>query len=174
MSNILPHEAKKAVWSMYRVRFIIAGSLMALLAAGLCALSLLPSYLALHAADIASAASSTTPPKVATDADRAAIVSLRALLTSLSPLIAGTTSPSTVITQALSLRPSTILIDHITYAGGNPGTIIIAGSAATREAINGYRQVLSADSHWKSVSIPIGDLTGEPGARFSLTLSGSF
>lgn len=173
MSNILPHEAKKAVWRMYRLRFIIAGSLVALLAAGLCALSLLPSYLALHAADVESTAS-TTSSKVASDTDRAAIAFVRTTLTSLAPLVAATTTPTDAITQALSLRPSTILIDHITYAGGNPSTIMIIGSAATREAINGYRQALSADPHFTTVSIPIGDLTGAPGARFSLTLSGAF
>jgi len=173
MSNILPNEAKQAVWSMYRVRFIIAGSYVALFVAGLCALALLPSYLALHTADVGSAAS-TTSSKVTSDTDRAAIASIRTMLTSLVPLVAATTSPTAAIAQALSLRPSTILVDHITYAGGNPGTIMITGSAATREAINGYRQALSADTHFTTVSIPIGDLTGAPGARFSLTLSGAF
>ncbi len=157
---------------MYRIRFIIAGSLVALLAAALCALSLLPSYLALHATGIVSAPSGALSGGTS-DTDRATISSIQAMLKALSPLVA-TTTPTDVIARALSLKPTAISIDHITYSGGNPATIILMGSAATREAINGYRQTLSADSHWKTVSIPIGDLTGGPGARFSITLSSAF
>src|SRR3989344_3283850 len=172
MSNLLPKESKKAVRSMYRARFIIAASLAALLAAGFSALSLLPGYLALHAAE-----SVTTQPSLsksgASSADRAAIASIQAMLKALSPLVA-TTTPTAVIIQALSLRPSNITVDRIAYSADNSGSILLTGSAATREAINKYRQTLSGDAHWKGVSVPIGDLTGEPGARFSITLSGPF
>lgn len=158
---------------MYRARFIVAGSLMALIAAALCVLALLPSYLALRA-DGAGNSAPTTASKAATEADRAAIASLRAVLTSLSPLVAATTTPTAAIGKALSLRPATISIDHVTYTGGDSGTIMLVGSAATREAINGYRQALAADPYFKTVSIPVGDLAGAPGARFSLSLSGDF
>lgn len=172
MSNILPREAKKAIWRMYLIRFTIAASLVGLFVAALCALSLLPSYLALHASDISVVASDASQTSVS-DADRTALLSIQTTLKALSPLIA-TSTPSAAITRALSLRPAGITIDHITYSTGNPSMIMLVGSTATREAISGYRQALSNDSHWKTVSIPIGDLTGEPGARFSITLSGTF
>jgi len=172
MSNILPKEAKQEIWKMYRARFTVVGSLVALLTAGLCALALLPSYLALHAAETEKS-STSTPKTIATEADRAAVASLQNTLEALSPLISTTTPTATVI-QALSLRPAGITIDHITYSGGNPATIMLVGAAATRESINGYRQALSGDSHWKTITVPVGDLTGEPGARFSITLSGNF
>ena len=157
---------------MYRTRFAIAGSFVALSAAALCALALLPSYLALHAGDATNSASST-PQSVANEADRAAIQSIQTMLKTLAPLTA-TSTPTSAIIQALSLRPSGITVDHITYSGGNSGMIMLVGSTATREAINAYKQALSADSRWKTVSVPIGDLTGDPGARFSITLSGAF
>lgn len=169
MSNILPHEAKKAVWSMYRARFMIAGSLIALLVAGLSALSLLPSYLALHAAD--STQETATASSLASDDDRAALASLKSMMAALSPIVSATTTPTSAISYALTLKPPTISIDHISYTTGQ---ILLAGSTATREAIGGFRQTLSLDPHFKGVSIPVGDLTGAPGARFSLTLSGNF
>ena len=172
MSNVLPKEAKKAVRGMYRSRFIVAGSLVALFAAGFSALSLLPSYLALHAAEEVTPQSGVSKSG-ANSADRAAIASIQTMLKALSPLV-GTTTPTAVIIQALSLRPSNITVDHIAYSADNSGSIVLTGSAATREAINKYRQTLSGDAHWKGVSVPIGDLTGEPGARFSITLSGPF
>lgn len=155
---------------MYRARFMIAGSLVSLFVAGLCALALLPSYLAIHAADIQNAATSTSA-KTASDADRASVSATRIMLESLSPILTATTTPSVVITKILSLRPPTIRIDHLTYSGGDQGTTVVTGSAATREAINGYRQALSSDALFKTVSVPVGDLTGAPGARFSLTLT---
>ena len=172
MSNILPRETKKAVWAMYRTRFAIAGSFVALSAAALCALALLPGYLALHAGDATSSASST-PQRVANEADRAAVQSIQTMLKILAPLTA-TSTPTSAIIQALSLRPPGITVDHITYSGGGSGMVMLVGSTATREAINAYKQALSADSRWKTVSVPIGDLTGDPGARFSITLSGAF
>jgi len=171
MSNVLPKEAKKAVRGMYRSRFIVAGSLVALFAAGFSALSLLPSYLALHAAEEVTPQSGVSKSG-ANSADRAAIASIQTMLKALSPLVG--TPPTAVIIQALSLRPSNITVDHIAYSADNSGSIVLTGSAATREAINKYRQTLSGDAHWKGVSVPIGDLTGEPGARFSITLSGPF
>ena len=173
MSNILPQDARLTVRSMYRARFIVADSFVALFVAGLSALALLPSYLAIHAADIQDAATSTSA-KTASDADRATISSIRTMLGSLSPVLTATTTPSGLISKILSLCPPTILIDHLTYSGGDPGTIVVTGSAATREAINGDRQALSAEPLFKAVSVPVGDLTGAPGARFSLTLTGAF
>ncbi|MDO8576286.1 MAG: hypothetical protein Q7R90_03155 [bacterium] len=172
MSNVLPKEAKKAAWRMYRARFVIAGSLVALAAAGLSALSLLPSYLALHAAGPVNT-SLNTAKSASNETDRAALTSIRAMVETLAPLIA-TTTPTAAITQALSTRPPAISIDHVTYSAGSPGMIILAGTAATREALGGYRQALSANPLWKTVFVPIGDLTGEPGARFSISLSGDF
>lgn len=173
MSNILPKDARLAVRSMYRARFIVAGSFVVLFVAGLCALALLPSYLAIHAADIQNVATSTSA-KTASDADRAMVSSVRTMLESLSPVLTATTTPSVLISKILSVRPPAIRIDHLTYSGGDPGTIVVTGSAATREAINGYRQALSSEPLFKTVSVPVGDLTGAPGARFSLTLTGAF
>lgn len=172
MSNVLPKEAKKAVWRMYRARFVVTGSLVALAAAVLSALSLLPGYLALHAAEPESVRSDI-PKGGGNETDRATITSIRAMLATLSPIIA-TTTPTGAIAQALSARPSAVAIDHVTYTAGNPGKIILAGTTATRGAISGYRQTLATDPLWKTVFVPIGDLTGEPGARFSITLSGDF
>src|SRR3989344_639255 len=171
MSNLLPHSAQLAVWRTYRTRYIIMGSLVALGVAALCALTLLQSYLALHSG---SEQATSTPEKIAYAKDREAIRRVESLLAVLSPLVAATTTPTAAIERALSLRPATVKIDHIAYTGGNGGSLMIVGSATTREAINGYRQVLAAEPLFKSVSIPVGDLTSAPGSQFSVSLSGDF
>ena len=83
-------------------------------------------------------------------------------------------SAAALATVQAADKPSDPQIAHITYTAGDPSSIALSGASATREAINGYRQALSADAQFKSVSIPVADLTAAPGARFSLTLMGAF
>ena len=174
MSNLLPREAQRAVWGMYRTRFVIASSLLGLAVAALSLLTLLPSYLALHNANGATNVSSTSD-KDADAKDKAAVRRVQSLLGVLSPLVAASTTPTAAIARALSLRPSTIAIDHISYTTERDGgSIMLVGTAATREAINGYRQALTSEPLFVAVSIPVGDLTSAPGGRFSLNLFGDF
>ena len=158
---------------MYRARFLLAGSLIGLCAAILSALALLPSYLALH-----SGGESTVPAETiersADQADRSAIIRTQQLVSKLAPLVSASTTPTQTISRALAARPSDIGVDHIVYTAGAPGTLIIGGTARAREAVSAYRQALMGDSLWKSVMVPVGDLAGAPGARFSVTLSGDF
>lgn len=169
MTNVLPQETQREVWSMYRARFTLAGSAVALTVALLTYLSLLPSYLALHADE--NAFSEPASVGVGTR-DQADIVRTQSLLSALKPLLAGTTTPSEVIQSALLLRPRGVVVDHITYTSG--GTIVLSGVTPSREGINAYKNALLSDSHFKSVSVPVGDLVGAEGGRFSVTLSGVF
>lgn len=167
MSNVLPETSEVRVWHLYRARFIIAGSILALLVALLAFLLLLPSYLALQAneATLPRATTSVTLPK-----EQADIARTQSILSTLQPLMAATTSPSEALASALALRPHGVVVDGITY---NPGLLLITGVSA-RDAINTYKKALLGDSHFKSVFVPVEDLAGAGGGRFSVTLSGNF
>lgn len=172
MSNVLPHERKRAVWALYRSRFVLAGSLVALASAALSFLALLPSYIALHEGGPAFSASISGNQM--SDEDRRAIAHTRDLLTVLSPLVSTTTTPTQALMLALSLRPAKVAVDHLNFTSGNPSIIMLGGSAGTREAINAYRQALAGDPHFLSASVPVGDLAAATGGRFSMTISGNF
>lgn len=175
MSNVLPREAQRAVWRMYRARFITAGSLVAIATAGLALLALLPSYLALHAAEgrsISAVPSGEKDPKVQNE--RILIARAQSLLTTLAPLASATTTASDTIATSLALRPKGVTVDHIIYAGGSPGEVVIVGFAHTRDRINAYRQALENDPHFKTVTVPVADLAGTQGGKFSITISGTF
>ena len=174
MSNLLPREAQRTVWRTYRARFVAAGSLVALGTAFLSGIALLPMYVALHTNDTPSTASSREIKTSEVQAARADVLRAQSLLTTLAPYALASTTPSDVIAVALKLRPKGISIDHIGYTMGAQGELMIVGLAPTREAINLYRQALQADPHFKGVSIPIGDLAGTQGGRFSVTLLGDF
>lgn len=168
MTNVLPEISKREIWSAYRARFILAGSAVALVVALIAFLALLPGYLALHAVEsvVVQPSSSSSNTETRVDITRA-----QALLTVLKPLVAATTTPLQIVSAALELRPKGVKVERITYA---PGTIVLAGSAPSRESISAYKNALAADPHFTSASVPVGDLTGASGGKFSVTLSGAF
>jgi len=158
---------------MYRVRFVLAGSAVALVAALVASVALSPSYLILQVSSgNAPSQSKSDAPSVALD--RAAILETQSLLTALSPIESATSSQTQMIAEALALRPAGISINHITLTSGKPGTMILAGSAKNIAAINDYRKALGNDSNFTSVSVPVGDLAGTQNGQFSITLTGTF
>lgn len=171
MSNVIPQEGRDAVRSMYRARFVIAGGLVMIATAFLASLSILPSYLALHAV---APPANAQPPSVSGESDRAKIGRTQVLLSALGPLVAATTSPTQAISLALGLRGGGVRIDHITFTSGDPDVITISGSAETPAKIDAYRKGLAAQAIFKNVSVPVGDLVGAQGGRFSMTLQGNF
>jgi hypothetical protein len=157
-----------------RARFILTGAVVALVCAGVALLLLLPSYLAILF-DMHNVAPAFTPVSPAQQtSDNNAIAHTNALLSVLAPIAAASSTPTDTILDALSLRPSGVRIDQITYNTGTPSTIMLSGSADTNSEINAYQTALSADPHFASVSIPVGALVGTDGGRFSITLSGTF
>jgi hypothetical protein len=174
MANVIPEKMRRDVEHFERARFILTGSVVALVCAGVAFLLLIPSYLAIML-DTRSAAPAFTvvsPAQKASDA--AAIAHTNVLLTVLAPTVAASSTPTDTIQEALSLRPSGVRIDQIIYSAGTPSTLMLTGSADTNSEINAYQTALSADRRFASVSIPVGALVGTDGGRFSITLSGTF
>ncbi len=155
-----------------RARFILAGAIVALVAAALSFLLLLPSYFVLAAKSPASSAVSITTGQEASDT--AAIITTKALLSELAPIAAASTTATDAIAAALSLRPTGVSVDQITYVSGSPSSLMLVGTAATTLGISAYRDALVADPLFSSVSVPVGALVGTEGGRFSITLSGIF
>jgi hypothetical protein len=171
MSNVLPQEVRKRVWRMYCARFLIAASLILIAVAAFAALALMPSYLALHMGYNTPAQES--PADASRTSDRDAIVHAQALLSTLSPVLSATTTTA-LIADALVSRPATLRVYHITTTAGHPGSIILSGVADSIEAVSRYQSVLRADTHFRHVSVPVGDLAGTANGQFSITLSADF
>ena len=157
-----------------RARYIVAGALVALVCAGITFVLLVPSYLAtlLDAQHAALGLTPITPAQQTSDS--AAIAHANALIAVLAPIAQASSTPTDVITDALSLRPSGVRIDQIIYQAGTPSSLILSGSADTNSEINAYQRALSNDPRFASVTIPVGALVGTDGGRFSVTLLGTF
>ncbi len=170
---MLPREAQNAIWRMYLVRFVLAGSCVAIAVALLSGLALLPMYLALHSDDEAVSASLQAKNSEIQN-ERAEIARAQSLITTLSPYASSSSTLSEALEAALALRPKGVFVDRITYSSGESSAIVLVGSAATRDGINTYRQILQSDLRFKTVSVPVGDLAGSKEGRFSVTLTGKF
>lgn len=106
--------------------------------------------------------------------DREEIARTQTLINELKPLASSTASVLGLLEAALLARPSGVVVENIHLTRGDPATLILAGSASSRDDINMYRTVLTKDPRFRSVSVPIGILAGTEGGRFTVTLTGDF
>lgn len=179
MANLLPKETLEFVWKGYRSRLILVGALVFLATAILAGLALLPAYVALRIElnsqekQIAAAAIQSDTDSQ-TRAERNDILRAKALLVRIAPVVFATSSPTEVIGAALLLRPKGVVLERISFVSGGNGSITITGDSSGREGINEYREALSKDGRFKSVSVPVGALVGGDGGRFTITLTGAF
>ena len=170
MANVLPLDAQKHVWRVFRSRFIVAVALAILGLSLFFALSLLPSYLAIS---LASQPVQDVQPSKGSPDDAASIARAQTLVTKLSPALFASSSVSAVIRSAIQDRPSGVVLSNITYTAGDStkaGEMIVVGDAP-REKISEFRKALSADPYFKTVSVPVAALVGTDGGRFSMTLT---
>jgi len=147
---------------------------MLFIASALIALALAPSYLAISLA--APDQPAAQPDAKGAPDDAISIARSQMLVTQLAPLLAGSSSPSTIIMRALGERPSGVAITHISYKAADQsstGEIQLVGTAS-RERVAAYRDALTADHTFNSVSVPVGALVGADGGHFSITIDGNF
>lgn len=169
MTNVLPPEGLHARRKETRARFVLVGSLVLIVCAAIAMLALLPSYAIVRT----GASEKSAQGGVADEVEKNEIVRTRLLLSGLLPVASSTVSLLEVLDQAIRARPSGIFINNIIYKR-DPASLILFGSASSRERIKAYRDALAKNAYFKNASVPIQDLTGSDGGRFTLTLTGSF
>src|ERR1043166_7174449 len=172
MSNLLPDAAQQVIRREYRARFILAGAALAIGAALFTILALSPSYGALFITQPRVRAQATQLQQ--SKSDSADIARAQILMTQFSPVASASSSVTTAIRQAISDRPTGVRIDNISYTAGVSDTIALGGIAESREMIDKYRATLLADPYFTSVKLPVGDLIGALGGRFTITVAGHF
>jgi hypothetical protein len=172
MSNLLPEANKKKIESEYRARFILAGSFLAMGAAIFTVLVLSPSFGVLYVTSpgVVEQAAAAQQNK----SDSAELARAQALLLQFSPVASATSSISRALGAALTHRPKGVHIDSISYTPGKEAVISLGGIADSREVMDKYRAALQDDTQFTSVKLPVGDLVGVTGGRFTVTLTGKF
>lgn len=171
MANVLPKETLKAVRGSYRSRFILVGSLIAIVSGAFALLALLPVYA------IVKAEQERTDVEVAgfsPSDERDDIMRTQALVKALKPVAVVATSSLAILNEVFSARPSGVVLSSAGYIKGVGGTIAVSGQASSRESINTFRETLSKNPLFTSVTVPIGVFVGAGGSEFSMTITGDF
>mgnify|MGYP003394856770 FL=1 len=171
MANVIPFEEKKALLKRQRARFVFMGGLTLLMGALVASVALAP---ALIAARINQASLQVSVEQVRAEvaSDQAVHVRTQGLVDALTPILTATTSPVTLLTAALSIKPPGLSITSATFSGGSTGSIVLSGVSQNRQAVNAYRDALEQEGHFTSVTIPVAALVGTQEGRFTVTLSG--
>lgn len=170
MSNVLPTEDKKILARRFRARFIFSTALVLLLGAFIAMISLVPTYLAIRAAQ--SALPSENDISESARDDQLQSARALALVAALTPIVNATSSsPIETAQKALSLKPAGMSISSVRYSKGK---IDLTGVATNREAVTIFRDALQAEGSFSSVAVPVAAIVGTQEGRFTITLLGSF
>src|SRR6185369_10950878 len=103
MSNLLPETTRRALNSEYRARFILAGSLVAIVSAVYAAIALSPSYGVLFMTRPEALEKASLAQKSKTDTTDVATGQF--MVTQLSAVATASSTISTTIMEALEKRP---------------------------------------------------------------------
>jgi hypothetical protein len=170
MANLLPINAQKRVWAMYRSRFILVAGISLFVLAGAAALTLMPSYVALQVA-----APPVTETKPSTGDQESAIVLERAHLAMqhVAPSLLFSTSSIGIAEEVLAMRPRGLRVTRVSYQSGDAGRLTLSGDG-TRETITSYRDILNGSGKFASVNVTVGALVPAEGGPFTIVVSGAF
>ncbi len=170
MTNVLPHEARRALYASFRDRLVLTGSLIFLIAAFVSALAVLPTYLVIHAERGALLPEASDTSTGEEREGRSEAARIRTVIAGVSPLITATSTVYATVTTALAAKPSGISIDRIGFSVSEG--LSLSGTASKREDVNAYRAALAADTaHFSNVSVPAASLIGAAGGRFSIQVT---
>lgn len=177
LTNLLPPERQRAVARGYFLRFgvVIAWFVAALATAA--TVLLIPTYVFLITSVQAkqnylnSVESGVSPSEVSSLSGR--LASFSAEVGSLTAL-SKAPSASGLLRQALALPRPGITLSTFTYApaaSGKPATLIIAGTAATRDALRNYQLAVQNASFAQTASLPVSAYAKDSNIGFSITIT---
>lgn len=167
MANVLPPQFKKSLWRVQRAHYALVFAIMLGILVVVGAVALAPSYLAL---EIASPRVPEIPENTQREVtDPLALARANALVTNLMAATHATSSPSELFAMIFDASTSEIVVDSISLT--ESGSRIAVSGTGSREGISAYRNILSENDLFSSVSVPVGALVGSENSRFSITIT---
>ncbi len=177
LTNLLPSARREALAREYYFRFgVVVVSLCVFLGA-VAAIFLVPTYVFLtgsmqekqtRLADIKSTLSSAD--EEALSARLKALSNDTARLTALS----NKQSASSIMRSALAIPRPGIVLSGFTYtpvAGKSPGTLVVSGTAGTRDVLRQYQLALQGAAFVQSANLPVSAYAKDTNIAFAITLT---
>lgn len=176
-TNLLPPARSRLVRRSYFLRLGVIASILGILLVAAAGVLLLPSYLYLaqteqvkkeHLANAQAALKQLNGSQLVTRIDTLSkdAAAIKALGT--APSVSG------VVRQILAVPQQGIVIANLTYSpasGKEPATLVIAGTASTREALHAYQLVLQSAPFATSADLPVSAYAQATNIPFTITVA---
>lgn len=187
-TNLLPHERRDALRREYFMRLSVVAALLVTSLSLSAAALLLPTYLFLEKSARAKEARLANIETVRMSTDEAALsVRLAALSSNVAALqmLASAPTASAVIRGILAIPHPKIALSSVAYTPSarvepsragvagekRKGTLIISGTAATRNALRAYQLALQKSPLAQSAELPVSSYAADTNGAFTITLT---
>jgi hypothetical protein len=175
MINLIPTSAKQGVVREYWLRVVAVWMFLAGTACLLIASLMLPTYmlLARQLTDLQSRVDEQASLSTGYDSNASALTQA---MNTANLLAASNSSDSSFLTLENTLHSLAgvgIKITHVSFARqGTTTSISLDGSAATRQNLADFRDVLESDPRFEGVVLPLASLLKERDILFAMTFKG--
>lgn len=177
LTNLLPYERQRALVREYFLRLGVVIVVLLTIIMFVAAVLLLPTYVLLSASSSAKEIRLASMKATLSAADEAALSThLAALSNNMSILtaIAGTPSVSAIIRTMLAVSRPGVTLSSFGYKAAtpkSPGTIVIMGTSATRDALRNYQLALEGIPSIRSANLPISAYAKDTDIAFTVTVT---
>ncbi len=175
LTNLLPLERQRAISRDYLLRLGVICALLLMTITLIAAALLLPTYVFLEASSSAKEMRLANIKSAISSADESALaVRLTTLSNNIAALTALANAPtaSAVIRTILAVSRPGITLSSFSYTAAvvqSPGTLIISGTSATRDALRNYQLALQDVPFILSADLPISAYAKDTNIAFTIT-----
>jgi len=175
--NLLPAVRIRARLWRYISRLGTVAAYLAFALVVVAGILLIPTFVFLQNAETTKQARLASIESVLSSSDEAALAArLSALSRDATILVSLATAPSAtdLIRQALAVRRSGITLSGIMYApakGSRPGTLMLSGTAASRNGLRAYQLALATTPEFANADLPVSSYAKDSDIPFTITIT---
>ena len=176
-TNLMPHERKRALSRDYYIRLSVLGLWCVTTLAVIAGILTIPTYIYLtHSAEAKQVQLAAIEAKSSATNEANLSVRLAALTHSAEALskLGKSSSVSSIIRSALAIPRPGVTLSALSYtplSGKTPASIVISGTASTRDALRNYQIAIQNASFTKSADLPVSAYAKDSSIPFSISIT---
>ena len=177
LTNLLPPERRRALSRAFLLRVAVVAVVLVTFLTLAAAVLLIPTYVFLEGNASAKEVRLASMEASLSSSDEAALSArLSALSSNAAKISALATAPSAsaLIQKVLAASRPGITLSGFSYtpaAGKSPGTVVISGIAATRDALRNYQLTLQGAPFAQSATLPVSVYASDSDISFAITVT---
>lgn len=177
ITNLLPLERRNLRSREFTIRIVV---IILVLATGLVSTAgilLIPTYMFLETSTSVKEVRLANMNATLSSSDETALLARLSTLsknTSELTALAGAPSASATIREVLTVSRPGITLSGFLYTpsvGSSPATLVVSGSAATRDSLRNYQVTLQETSFISSATLPVSAYASDANISFAITLT---